>query len=439
MSRTRRTARSQRRGFTLLEVMLALSLTSLVLVAIAMAIDFHLRMVDVGRSKVEEAQLARTLLNRIADDIRGAVPVNPVKVDASFSQSLSGLDLSKGLTGGSASGSGSGSSSGTGSGSGQGSGSGSGAGSGSGLGSGSGSGAGSGLGSGSTSGLGSLSGASSSLLSGDAEGSTEPFDPSQSATPPPVPGLYGTRYALQVDNSRLPRLDQFFSQLNMAPDAMMVDRLSDLKTVAYFVNAPDSGVTQAASGAGNGYGLVRRELDRAVTAFASEQGALDLTNLQLEPIAPEVAAIEFAYFDGSQWLDYWDSSELGGLPLAVRITLGLMPIKSGRSQSLPWQSGTSLANAANEGLLVYSMVVHLPTAQAASSAGAGGTSADSGTEKKAKSATEAKTASDARSADSSSSSSSTGRQSSGSGGGSSKGGGSSGGGSSKTGPSTKGG
>lgn len=65
---------SRRRGFTLLEVMLALGLTSLILVALGMTIDFHLRVLDAGRMHIEEAQLARVLLRRIADDLRATIP-----------------------------------------------------------------------------------------------------------------------------------------------------------------------------------------------------------------------------------------------------------------------------------------------------------------------------------------------------------------------------
>ena len=62
------------RGFTLLEVLLALSLACMVLAAVTMAIRFQIRLVDTGRLQAEQAQLARAILNRIADDIRGAVP-----------------------------------------------------------------------------------------------------------------------------------------------------------------------------------------------------------------------------------------------------------------------------------------------------------------------------------------------------------------------------
>ena len=62
-----------RTGFTLLELMLALALSALVFVAIGMALDLNLRALNTRRANAEESQLARALLRRIADDLRGAV------------------------------------------------------------------------------------------------------------------------------------------------------------------------------------------------------------------------------------------------------------------------------------------------------------------------------------------------------------------------------
>ena len=67
-----RDCRRRRNGFTLIEVLLSLGLAALVLVALATAVDVHLRCVQTGRTHVEEAQLARALLHRIGDDLRNA-------------------------------------------------------------------------------------------------------------------------------------------------------------------------------------------------------------------------------------------------------------------------------------------------------------------------------------------------------------------------------
>lgn len=61
-----------RRGFTLLEVVLAIGLSGAVIALLTTAIDQYLVRVDASRSQTETAQLARTLMNLLADDIRAA-------------------------------------------------------------------------------------------------------------------------------------------------------------------------------------------------------------------------------------------------------------------------------------------------------------------------------------------------------------------------------
>ena len=77
-----------RRGVTLLELLLALALSVIVLSAIGMAIEMHLKMLGTRRTQVEEAQLARSVLRRIADDLRSAVQYEVL--DVSGLQSLAG-------------------------------------------------------------------------------------------------------------------------------------------------------------------------------------------------------------------------------------------------------------------------------------------------------------------------------------------------------------
>jgi type II secretory pathway pseudopilin PulG len=59
-------------GFTLLEVVLAIGLCGAVMALLTSAIDLYLVRVDTSRTRVETAQLARALLNEIADDLRAA-------------------------------------------------------------------------------------------------------------------------------------------------------------------------------------------------------------------------------------------------------------------------------------------------------------------------------------------------------------------------------
>ena len=70
--------RNHEAGFTLLEVILAVALTAILMAIIAGAIDFHMRQLTVRRTQIEEAQLARAVLRRIADDLRAVVVYRPV-------------------------------------------------------------------------------------------------------------------------------------------------------------------------------------------------------------------------------------------------------------------------------------------------------------------------------------------------------------------------
>jgi prepilin-type N-terminal cleavage/methylation domain-containing protein len=288
-----------RRGFTLVEVMSALSLAGLVLLLLAMAIDTQLRVADKGRVNVEEAQLARALLRRIADDVRGAVrydPLDVAKLVPQLSTESLGDETAQTESG--------------------------------------------------TEAAGATSGGS-----GDSE--TEDED-SETSTTPLVPGIYGDRYELQVDVSRLPRIDQFERSLVSGSSLGRSDRVSDVKTVAYFVVRSESNALAYAEGMANRSGLVRCEMDRAVTSWAASAGTLEEMAADLEPIAPEVLAVEFEYFDGQEWFDEWDSDALGSLPVAVRIGIALDPAhRRNGGRGAPESAENEIEP------VVYRMLVHL--------------------------------------------------------------------------------
>ncbi len=81
--------KKQKHAFTLIEVILALGLSVLVLAAVAMAVNLHLRLLDSGRTRIEEAQLAREILRTIAQDLHNAVPYNASHSSGSSSGSSS--------------------------------------------------------------------------------------------------------------------------------------------------------------------------------------------------------------------------------------------------------------------------------------------------------------------------------------------------------------
>jgi len=291
------------RGFTLFEVMLALALVSLVLMAVTIAIDVHLRLLDSGRMQVEEAQLARALLGRIADDLRSAVIYRPVEADE-FLPTLSAATVEQ---------------------------------------------------------------ATEDL---DLATDEEVELPEEWATDTDelllTPGLYGDRYQLQVDTSRLPRVDQYDTTQTTGSLTSVAELVSDVKTVTYYVlDDLQTGISYTTDASQSGSGLVRREQDRAATAYASQTLGLAETQKETEAdlIAPEVAAIEFLYYDGTELVEEWDSSERGGLPVAVDIAIAIIPARSRRTAAASWRTATASTALEEQDLLVYRLLVHLPVAE----------------------------------------------------------------------------
>src|SRR3954452_23543273 len=74
--------KQHRAGFTLFEVILAIALAAVLLTLIGTAINLYLVQVDAGRTRVEEAQLARSILSMIADDIRATTVYKPQDTSA---------------------------------------------------------------------------------------------------------------------------------------------------------------------------------------------------------------------------------------------------------------------------------------------------------------------------------------------------------------------
>ena len=316
--------RRSRGGFTLVEVMLALGLASLVLMAVGAAIDIHLRVLDQGRAEVEEAQLARTLLGRIADDLRGAV-----LHDEELLKKFQPDDLPQAGA------------------------------------------------------LGSLSGGdesefdmgdfiapetddSDSAASSATSESGDSDDTESLFATPSVPTLYGDRYQLQVDTSRLPRADEYDGILTADGNYSMTDRVSDVRTVSYYVTSDLQANSTLATGTSTDeLGLFRREQDRATAFHAAEQGISYDLDEETDAVAPEVGALEFMYFDGSELVDEWDSLERGGLPVAVQIWIGIIPnhLRNDDGEVEYTTTSVDLASGNNGDLLVYSLLVPLPTAQ----------------------------------------------------------------------------
>ncbi len=155
-----------------------------------------------------------------------------------------------------------------------------------------------------------------------------------------TPGLIGDQYQLQIDTSRLPRLEEYAVLMDVDP-GNLADLPSDLKTVTYYVQAADSiGIEDPlakldATTSTTAGGLVRRVLDRSATTFASTSGNLAALGQTGELLAPEVTGIEFSYWDGVTWQIEWNSDELGELPLAVKIQMVMIDPLVAESEQEP--------------------------------------------------------------------------------------------------------
>lgn len=79
-----------RRAFTLLEVMLALALTAVLMLAVWAAVDLHWKFAETGREEMERAQLARAIFKKMQTDIRSVVFRPPDPASESIEDSETG-------------------------------------------------------------------------------------------------------------------------------------------------------------------------------------------------------------------------------------------------------------------------------------------------------------------------------------------------------------
>ncbi len=369
--------RSRRPGLTLLELLLALSLSVLILMTVSMAINLHFRMLDVRRTNVEEAQVARAALKHIADDLRSAVQYIPP--DLSGLEAVTGntagaaADLALGqsgdLAGGGATGGNNSAGGGGDTGGQDGNNSpmnpmGGGPQAGGNQGTGSQTGASPMGGTGQLGGIGNLAG----MTGSSAPGTAGTDAAAELGTPVSVVGMYGSPMQLQFDISRLPRVDEYESIL--APDSGLgaVDIPSDIKTVVYFICTEESfdgakspglltGSAQP-SATGFGRGLMRSEQSRAVASWSEFNGMVSDSYGGAKLLAEEVVGLQFQYFDGEGWLPDWNSDDMGGLPVAVEIVLTIQPTYAMTEEYLARQTDNQPPPEQT-----YRLVVHLPAAQ----------------------------------------------------------------------------
>lgn len=252
-------------GFTLLEVVIALSLSLLLLTAVYGAIRLQYRLTNSGREQMERAQLSRAILRQIENDIRSVVwQLQEPAQSSEDEESTSAVD-------------------------------------------------------------------DAAAMADSSTGSTsEPvvIESTDDAFTSGSSGIFGDSQNLVLHISRPSRSLVY----GVSPGDDTVTDRSDLASVSYFIADGSAGGLSAAVASQHGggssvlggvVGLARMEGDRLSIELAGENEAVDSLASAAQLLAPEVVSIEFAYWDGLEWLDSWDSVSSGALPSAIGITIGL--------------------------------------------------------------------------------------------------------------------
>lgn len=281
-------------------------LAAVVLFMVATSLQVQYRAFNSGRVQVERAQLARVLLHRMADDVRGLIPPEAAIGGISPAATTSSQKTGDGTAP-----------------------------------------------SGETGETGEKSADETS--SDEDDGSLEAGS---------TPGLYGGLDWLRIDVVRAARQSGTSADSDATTagsSASSPQSAQQIETIVYYVVPPDATLSAvSAASPENKGGLVRRQFPRIAAAFAADSGQLDYTDGSGTPIAAEVTAAEFRYYDGTDWLEDWDTAENGGLPMAVEMRIFI------RSQTAGEQSASEDAGETAE--TQYRLVVPIALNASVSSA-----------------------------------------------------------------------
>lgn len=285
-----------RRGFTLLEVVLTLAMAVMLMTLIGVTLQFYARDMNVRNMDVRRVQLASSVMQMISDDLRATLYAEAFDASAleTFLAGSLGESMAAAIDPAASA----------------------------------------------TLGLDDPSALASEATTEDPAETDEAVDLMSSMMTLEQPGLIGSQSQVQFDISRLPRVEQWRRPQpgETGEVGELIDIPSDIKSVTYFIQPegyvggvsdplqaylPQDPSLVTAPGGTIPAGLVRRELDRAANKWAVENGGMTRALSGGDLVATEVTAIEFAYFDGLIWQLAWDSDQMQGLPLAIRVTLTL--------------------------------------------------------------------------------------------------------------------
>lgn len=139
------------------------------------------------------------------------------------------------------------------------------------------------------------------------------------------PSLVGGPDSIAIDISRLPRLDQYNPVIADNESSMQTKSDVKTLAYFFSTSNPTNrdGVQFSPTAAPGG--LYRRTIDRAVATFNGDSGLVSTPDEYCNLVASEIAEIKFRFFDGSSWQTSWDSEENGGFPPAVEVTIVMDP------------------------------------------------------------------------------------------------------------------
>ncbi len=260
-----------RRGFSLLEVILALALSVVIVSAIGYSVHLYMLTLTRQQSDIERKQVARSIIMMIHNDLRGAIQYKP--------QDYSGLEnLYESLV---------------------------------------------------PDVLAMAMGGEEEET--EEEETEKATDEDESIAEEDMstsrPTMIGNSGAIVIDVSRLPRVDEYNPLIALASNQPQLP--SDVKAVNYFFSdQPSEQADDIIDSQGEQGGLYRRQIDRAVAAYLGDTGLAESPDEYTQLIAPEVAGISFRYWSGEGWESQWDSDEYGGFPLAIEVTLQMDPFRA---------------------------------------------------------------------------------------------------------------
>ena len=328
---------TRRAGFTLLELLIAIGLTSILMVALFSAMDIYFKLQLDSHEEITRLQISRTLLRQMTRDVQSIVFVKKQTVG----DEPDTVEPATGTTGGSstdaASGTGAGSSPATGGGD-------------------------------------PTAGQNPPAASPAAGGSSD--SPSTGVTAPtaPTPASDTTAAMLTYTNGLVGSANELLLYVSR-PDSNLAyvdaqsltttdERTGDLMIIRYLVADTSAGglsglIGKRLAGTKTGaIGLVRITGDLFGMSSAVQSGKSEEFTAVDSIDAIEVSQLAFQYYDGAEWQETWDSTTQNSLPVAIEIIMTLRnPVAEDDQLSMKTPDPYAL------GETQHRMIVALPLAE----------------------------------------------------------------------------